>query len=581
MEPKKYLKSRFGRLLSIPDEIEGPRRYSIIRRNFSILMLLITVAPLVLMALINYHQYQSALRQEIVDPMKVLVNKTKHSFELFLINRLATVRFIASGYSYDELADSKRLNRVFRALKQEFEGFVDLGLIDSNGVQVSYTGPYDLKGKNYSDQEWFEHVKVNGVYISEVFLGYRRFPHVVIAVLHRGESEESWWVVRATIDTRRLDELIAAMSLPPQCDAFLTNRNGVLQTASKFYGQVLEERPEWILPLSYEPAVVEKIDSKGRSVLAAYAYFNRSDFVLTVVKPKAGVLEAWYTLKTELLLVFVASVLIIVLVVLRLTRILVDRLKLSDEKRELAFREMQHSHKLSSIGRLAAGVAHEVNNPLAIINEKAGLMKDLLELNSEFPQKERFLNQVQAITNSVERCRAITHRLLGFARRMDAQIEILDVNDIIKETISFLDKEALHRNIKLQIELAHDLTRIASDRGQLQQVFLNILNNALAAVRDGGRISVTTWEKDLDTVGISIQDDGIGMSEDTVKHVFEPFFTTKKGSGTGLGLSITYGIVKKLGGDIEVQSKLGAGSRFVIFLPKKPVESTERQNGSL
>jgi two-component system, NtrC family, sensor kinase len=581
MEPKKYLKSRFGRLLSIPDEIEGPRRYSIIRRNFSILMLLITVAPLVLMALINYHQYQSALRQEIVDPMKVLVNKTKHSFELFLINRLATVRFIASGYSYDELADSKRLNRVFRALKQEFEGFVDLGLIDSNGVQVSYTGPYDLKGKNYSDQEWFEHVKVNGVYISEVFLGYRRFPHVVIAVLHRGESEESWWVVRATIDTRRLDELIAAMSLPPQCDAFLTNRNGVLQTASKFYGQVLEERPEWILPLSYEPAVVEKIDSKGRSVLAAYAYFNRSDFVLTVVKPKAGVLEAWYTLKTELLLVFVASVLIIVLVVLKLTRILVDRLKLSDEKRELAFREMQHSHKLSSIGRLAAGVAHEVNNPLAIINEKAGLMKDLLELNSEFPQKERFLNQVQAITNSVERCRAITHRLLGFARRMDAQIEILDVNEIIKETLSFLDKEALHRNIKLQVELAHDLTRIASDRGQLQQVFLNILNNALAAVRDGGRISVTTWEKDLDTVGISIQDDGIGMSEDTVKHIFEPFFTTKKGTGTGLGLSITYGIVKKLGGDIEVQSKLGAGSRFVIFLPKKPVESVERQNGSL
>jgi two-component system NtrC family sensor kinase len=164
---------------------------------------------------------------------------------------------------------------------------------------------------------------------------------------------------------------------------------------------------------------------------------------------------------------------------------------------------------------------------------------------------------------------------------MDVQIEVLDVNDVLRETISFLDKEALHRNIKLQVELAQDLTRIASDRGQLQQVFLNILNNALAAVKDGGRISVTTWEKDLDTVGISIQDDGVGMSEDTVKHIFEPFFTTKKGTGTGLGLSITYGIVKKLGGDIEVQSKLGVGSRFVIFLPKKPAEGVERQNGSL
>ncbi len=439
----------------------------------------------------------------------------------------------------------------------------------------------ELKGKNYSDQTWFEQVKVNGMYISEVFLGYRRFPHVVLAVLHRGDSDESWWVVRATIDTRRFDELIAAMSLDPRTDAFLMNRNGVLQTSSKFYGQVLEELPEWVLPVSYEPSAVERTDSKGRAVLVAYAYFSRSDFVLAMIKPKSEVLKSWYTLKSELLLVFVASLLLIVLVVMKLTRVLVDRLRTSDERRELAFREMQHSHKLSSIGRLAAGVAHEVNNPLAIINEKAGLMKDLIELNDGFPQKEKFLGLVQAISHSVDRCRTITHRLLGFARRMDVQIEILDINEVLKETIGFLDKEALHRNIKLRVDLAQDLSRIASDRGQLQQVFLNILNNALAAVKDGGQVSVTTWEKDLDTIGISFQDDGAGMSEDTLKHIFEPFFTTKKGTGTGLGLSITYGIIKKLGGDIDVQSKLGMGTRFVVFVPKKPNDGAESQNGRL
>lgn len=574
MDFKRYLPP-LSRLFNIP-EVEGPRRYSILRRNMSILMLLITVVPLLFMAFINYHQYQSALRQEIVEPMKALVNKAKHSFELFLINRLATVKFIASGYSYDELADARKLNRIFRALKQEFEGFIDLGLIDANGVQVSYAGPYELKGKDYSNQGWFEQVKVNGVYISEVFLGYRKFPHVVVAVQHRGDSEESWWVVRATIDTRRFDELVAAMGLDPQSDAFLLNRSGVLQTASKFYGQVLEQRPEWVMPISYEPAVVERTDPSGREVLVGYAYFNRSDFVLTVVKPKAEVLKAWYTLKSELLLVFVASVLIIVIVVLRLTRLLVDRLRTSDEKRELAFREVEHSHKLSSIGRLAAGVAHEVNNPLAIINEKAGLMKDLIELDSGFPQKEKFIGLVQAITQSVERCRAITHRLLGFAKRMDVQIEVLDVNEVVQETLGFLEKEAMHRNVNLRVSLAEDLPRIASDRGQLQQVFLNILNNAFAAVKDGGLIIITTWEKDLDWIGISFQDDGAGMSEDTLKHMFEPFFTRKKGTGTGLGLSITYGIIKKLGGDIEVQSKLGEGSRFVVFLPKRPNEGVER-----
>jgi two-component system, NtrC family, sensor kinase len=574
METKVHLGETFRRLFTPPDDVEGPRRYDTIRRSFCALMLIITLIPLVLMALVNHHQYQAALKAEIVEPVKVLINKARHSFELFLTNRTATVRFIASAYSFQELADEKKLNRIFRSLKQEFEGFVDLGLIDASGLQVSYAGPYDLKDKNYADQDWFQQLKVNSVYISDVFLGYRKFPHVVIAVQHLSDTGESW-IIRATIDTRRFDEMIAAMGLDTQSDAFLINRSGVLQTASKFYGNVLDERPDWVFPVSYEPAAVERTDPIGRRVLVGYVYFNRSDYILTVVKPKAEVLKAWYTLKSELLLVFAASVVIIIIVVMRLAHVLVDRLKISDERRELAFREMQHSHKLSSIGRLAAGVAHEINNPMAIINMKAGLMKDLIEPNPDFPQREKFLGLVQAITQSVDRCRTITHRLLGFAKRMDVEIQVIDVNEVLKETIGFLEKDALHRNITLRMSLADDLPRIASDRGQLQQVFLNILNNALAAVKDGGLISVASWEKDMNFVAVSVRDDGVGMSEDTLKHIFEPFFTTKKSGGTGLGMSITHGIVNKLGGEIEVQSKPGQGTKFVVHLPKRPAEGGE------
>jgi two-component system, NtrC family, sensor kinase len=150
----------------------------------------------------------------------------------------------------------------------------------------------------------------------------------------------------------------------------------------------------------------------------------------------------------------------------------------------------------------------------------------------------------------------------------------LDINELIKEVLGFLEKEALYRNIKIGLHLAGDLPRLASDRGQLQQVFLNILNNAFAAVQDGGTVSVVTWEKDVDTIGITFQDTGQGMSEETLKHIFEPFFTTKKGQGTGLGLSITYGIVKRLGGDIDVQSRPGKGTRFTVFLPKKNKEGS-------
>lgn len=579
MELMKRLSSRLGRLLGNPEEIEGPKRYDLIRRNISILMLVVTIVPLVLMALINYMQYQSALKNEIVQPMKVMVNKAKSSLDLFIANRLATLRFIASGYSFSELADDKKLNRIFRVLRQEFEGFIDLGLIDSNGMLVSYTGPYDLKGKNYSDQAWFDQARVSGAYVSDVFLGYRKFPHMVIAVQHQDEAGGASWIVRATIDTKRFDQLIASMGVSATCDAFLLNRKGVLQTESKFYGKVLDERPDLVFPLSYDPAVVEQKDANGASITLAYSYSNRSDFILMFVRPEAVVLKAWYSLKSELILVFAVSVIIIVLVVMRLTGVLVNRMKISDERRELAFREMQHSHKLSSIGRLAAGVAHEINNPMAIINEKAGLMSDLIRMNPDFPQEEKFLGLIGAITQAVDRCRTITHRLLGFARRMDVEFEVLDVNDVLTETLGFLQKEALHRNINLRTHQAEGLPRIESDRGQLQQVFLNILNNAFAAVKDGGMVSVTTWEKDLDTVGVSFQDDGVGMSEDVLKHIFEPFFTTKKGSGTGLGLSITYGIVKKLGGEIDVKSKPGEGTTFMIFLPKRLKERGDQQDG--
>ena len=157
---------------------------------------------------------------------------------------------------------------------------------------------------------------------------------------------------------------------------------------------------------------------------------------------------------------------------------------------------------------------------------------------------------------------------------MDIEIQVLDVNDVVRETLGFLEKEALYRNIKLNLNFAKDLGKIESDRGQLQQVFLNILNNALQAMKDGDTLSVSTFERDEESVGVTIQDTGHGMPEETMKHIFEPFFTTKTaGRGTGLGLSITYGLVKKLGGDVDVQSKVGAGTRFTVYLPKKHQES--------
>jgi two-component system NtrC family sensor kinase len=197
-------------------------------------------------------------------------------------------------------------------------------------------------------------------------------------------------------------------------------------------------------------------------------------------------------------------------------------------------------------------------------------MKDLIEGGSDFKEKPKFVELTDAILKSTDRCSTVTHRLLGFARRMDIEYEDLGLNDVLEEVISFLEKEAVHRNIKIELRLDENLPRVSSDRGQLQQVFLNILSNAFAAVSDSGNIIIRTWDENTEKVGVSIVDDGCGMSEKELENIFEPFFTTKKGYGTGLGLPITYGIIKKMGGSIKVESEQGKGSTFTIYLLKIP-----------
>ncbi|MGQ9652789.1 MAG: cache domain-containing protein, partial [Thermodesulfobacteriota bacterium] len=338
-------------LRDFSDYGEVPERYNRLRRNMIILGLLGSLVPLSLMAIVNYHQYQRALRGEVVQPLRASVSRTKHSFDLFLTERRSAVSFIASAYSYKQLSDERELARVFQVLRREFGGFVDLGLIDSSGIQVSYVGPYELKGKNYSDQAWFQEVKIRGAYISDVFMGYRGLPHFVIAVEHQGGTGESWFL-RATIDTDKFNNLIASVASDAATDAFVVNHLGILQTPSKFYGRVLDICPFSLPPVSHEPTVIEVVNHLGREVLLGYVYSDSMDFILLVIRPRGEILKAWYTLKSELFILFVVSVVAIILVLVKLTDLLVKRIQEADEKREAAHREVQYTSKLASIGRL-------------------------------------------------------------------------------------------------------------------------------------------------------------------------------------------------------------------------------------
>ncbi len=542
--------------------------YRRLRRSVVLATATVSLAPLLITNAINYIQYRQVIRAEAAQQLSRLTLNLRRSLELFLSERRSALTFINNDRSFDELCSETALARIIDAMNRSLAvgAFVDLGLIADGGEQLCYSGPYQLEGRNYADQAWFHEVARRGTYTSDVFLGFRELPHFVIASRHE-RPDGGFYILRATVDAEMLSDQVITAGLESSDDVFLVNRDGVLQTPSRRYGPVLNRIPLAVPVVSSGVEVAERRDEVDRPVFLASATIESSPFVLMMVKPVSETMGRWFTLRSELIGFSVISAALILGVILWGSALFVNNMREASLRRAALMHQVEYTNKLASIGRLAAGVAHEINNPLAIINEKAGLLHDLVGLDDDMPQRDKLLGVVDSILRSVDRCKTITHRLLGFARHMDVTRDTIDIGVLLKEVLGFLGKEAEYRNLDITLSVADDLPTLVSDRGQLQQVFLNILNNALAAVDDGGRIRIEVGKLDDDHIAVSIADDGIGIPADNLERIFEPFFTTKDGVGTGLGLSITYGIVNKLGGHIDVESEPGHGTRFTVVLP--------------
>jgi PAS domain S-box-containing protein len=220
-----------------------------------------------------------------------------------------------------------------------------------------------------------------------------------------------------------------------------------------------------------------------------------------------------------------------------------------------------HQEKMASIGQLAAGVAHEINNPLTTILTTAMLIQE--DMKEDEPNYE----ELRTIVNETLRCRKIVTSLLTFARQSRPTKAPQDVNDIVRETVALTRKQAAFKDVEFEINLSGDLPSALLDKDQIQQSFINLALNAIEASGPGGKIRFTTLAlPDKKSVEVTVSDTGTGIPESELDHVFDPFFTTKD-SGTGLGLAITHGIIQRHGGSIEVESREGQGTTFRIRLP--------------
>ena len=225
--------------------------------------------------------------------------------------------------------------------------------------------------------------------------------------------------------------------------------------------------------------------------------------------------------------------------------------------------QLLQAEKLSSIGLLAAGIAHEVNTPITGISSYTQM------LLKETPSTDRRKPILEKIEKQTFRAAEIVNRLLNFARLNGSEFKDLDVNQLIRESLSLLDHQMPRNNIKLEACLDGSVPPIYGNAGKLQQVFVNLFLNARDAMPAGGELKVQTSMNDSMVI-VDIQDTGVGISEENIKQIYDPFFTTKStGAGTGLGLAVTYGIIQDHGGRIFVDSAPGKGTHFRLKLPTR------------
>jgi len=228
---------------------------------------------------------------------------------------------------------------------------------------------------------------------------------------------------------------------------------------------------------------------------------------------------------------------------------------------QAARQQVSRAEKMASIGRLAAGVAHEINNPLTGVLTFAHLLRQKTHMNDEDQQ------DLDLIIHETTRAAEIVRGLLDFARERPTMMEPLDINDVVRRTVRLIANQKKFEHIAIDEVLQNNLPEVCGDINQLQQVLLNLALNACTAMPNGGRLRIATTTSDGRVV-LSVTDTGCGIKEELLERIFEPFFTTQPvGKGTGLGLSVTFGIVEQHNGTLEVQSKEGEGSTFTISLP--------------
>ena len=529
--------------------------YKLFLRFFSF-SLFTAAVPLLLIALYIHSSYSAYSNNRMAESFRRRVESCRSIIQLFLSERLNDLQLIFRTHPVSYLKQESDLKMMFREVNRDGEYFNDLGIIDQRGFYVSYVGPYDLRSNDYSITPWFTELMKKTVYISDVFLGYRNYPHFIMAVLRQEGGAN--WILRATVATESLSLLLAGVNIGKTSEVFLLNDKGVYQTTSESGGTVME-RSYFDLKDFSDESGIKIIGNK----IVAFSWLKEPHWLLIVQQDYSEFFADREFADHATLGFLGVSLFSLLFVALISMSYIVRNIKRMDRQTIDLSKKLIISEKMATLGQLAAGVAHEINNPLAIIQSEIDLMRE-----NEHPSTA--VGSLSNIEDQIDRCSRIIRNLLGFSRRIKSGRQPLDINELIKEVQTLYMKWASTAGISIVANLSEELPMVVADPFEIGQILINLVSNAIDAYEGngGGTIQIGSWADRGEFLHVSVTDFGCGILEKDLKLIFDPFFTTKRaGKGAGLGLAICCSIMQNHGGQIAVKSKYGEGTElFCLFL---------------
>ncbi len=495
------------------------------------------------------------IKHKTIEVLETQVVSHKKGIDSFLTERTMDLKLISENNRLAEMRVPGAIEQVLSLLQNELPCFQDLGIIGQDGEHLAYTGPYDLTAKNYSGSPWFKAVMAQGIYVSDVFSGFRNDPHFIIAV-KRNEGKNVW-VLRATVMSDMFDNLVTRVTGNRKGDAFLINGKGEYQTNPRNGGKLMMKSQ--VSPPGHFPGV--QIEQNG-SAITLTTWLETIPWLSVVSIDKKDIFEELRQVRNISVFVVLLSGFIIILSILFTTDSLVSMLEEKKKNKLCLDSRLTRTAFLASAMKLSKGVFSDMNDILSNIHITATLMKE--RAGAQNPGETNFLAE-QIFSESI-RGKNLIDGFIRFIAPKDPVIMDVDIHMILNRILFFLKTPLIEKNIGISTDFYDEMPFVRSDVAALHQVFLNLMLNASAVIGSNGSITIST-SMIKNYARILVSDNGSGLGNSDMERIFDVQHLTKRGDW-GFGLAISRFTMEKIGGGIFVKNKGKQGVVFEVQVPK-------------